>query len=405
MSGAALASVRPAGSGVDVRPRFVCLGTDWNGHPSSLSLLFRAISATHDVVWINSIGLRAPRFTPYDLRRLWRKASRALRPGNTAAAVASSGPRAVIDPRVLPFHRYDAVRALNGWLLERQLRPQLAPAPGGVPLVFVTSNPAAVPLVARLGADLSLYYCMDEYAEMADCDSDMIRRCEPLMLRAVDGTLATSLHLCRRKSAPGRPVLHLPHGVDFEHFRRARACPRPLQDLPHPIIGFQGVVGPRVDLVLLEKVLCAFPRASLVAVGKRESDLSRLQRYPNFHYFDAVPYAELPAWVAQFDVGLIAYRLDNHTDAVNPLKLFEYLATGLPVVSVALPELAQHAQFVSLARDHDEYLRALAAWVRRYPLSEAERAARRAYAANASWSRRAQQFLRLCDSLLAQRAR
>lgn len=398
MSGAAIPQAFPASARSGESMRFLCVGTDWDGHPSSLALLFRAIATDHDVVWVNSIGLRAPRLTLYDFKRLMRKGARAL----LRLDSRPSGMRAVIEPRVLPFHGYQAVRALNGWLLERQIRPQLARGSG--PLVFVTSNPAAVSLIRHINVDLTLYYCMDEYAEMADCDADMIRRCEPLMLQAADGTFATSIDLCRRKSVGGRGALHLPHGVDFEHFQGHHDCPRPLQNLSRPIIGFHGVVGARLDFVLLEKILRAFPRASIVMVGRRERDLSRLEAYTNFHHFDAVPYTELPAWVAQFDIGLVAYRRDGHTDAVNPLKLLEYLAAGLPVVSVALPELVQHSRFVSLAGSHDEYLQALASWVRGYPFAEQERSVRRAYAASASWQRRAEQFLQTCETLLTRRA-
>lgn len=384
---------------------FVCLSTDWHGHPCSLSHIFKIVAQREPTIWINSIGLRRPRLAWQDARRIWHKLTFALR---TPAPVFASGgkPKAIIEPRVLPYHHLGWVRRLNAWILARQVRPYLRALCGPqTQVVFITTNPAAVDMVKRLGADHSLYYCMDEYAAMPETDDVIVRSCEPKMLRAVDRVLATSLTLRDSKRHPQHETIYLPQGVDYQHFQNGGDnCPEPLRDLPRPIIGFQGIVGARVDLDLFEKIAQRFPRASLVLLGKKEVDLARFARYPNVHHFDAVPYAELPRWASRFDIGLIAYRRDGHTASVNPLKLLEYLAMGQAVVSMDLPELARHRAHVAIARDHAEYLALLDNLVARYPFSAAEIAARRAYVQTESWEARAQQLLSLCDALAAGRA-
>lgn len=378
---------------------FVCLSTDWHGHPCSLSHIFKIVAQREPVIWINSIGLRRPRFALRDFRRLWHKLTFALR--ERPPVFASGGkPKAIIEPRVLPYHHLAWVRRLNSWIIERQVRPYLRVLCGpDTQTVFITTNPAAVDVVRRLGADQSLYYCMDEYAAMPETDDVIVEQCEPAMLRAVDRVLATSLTLRDTKRHPQHETVHLPQGVDYQHFQIIGDCPPALRDLPRPIIGFQGIIGARVDLDLFEKIAQRFPQASLVLLGKKEVDLARFARYPNVHHFNAVPYTELPRWASRFDIGLIAYKRDGHTASVNPLKLLEYLAMGQAVVSMDLPELARHSAHVGIARDHAEYLALIDGLIARYPFSASEVEARRAYVKSESWDARAQQLFNLCDAL------
>lgn len=386
------------------RRAFLCVGNDWGRHWSSILHLFRVIARDHRVIWVNSIGQRAPRLSRRDLARLLEKARRPRVQAPADDTAVDGRPVAIIEPRVLPYHQFAAVRRLNTHLLGRALRPVLRRwLTPGQELVFVTANPAAVDLVGRFGSTLALYYCMDDYATMPGMDAAINEACEPLMLQAADCTFATSRALCAAKRAAHYDTVHLPQGVDCDHFRPGLACPAPLASLPRPIIGFQGIVGARVDLALLEKIACAFPSASVVTLGRREADVSPLRRRPNYFHFDHVPYAHLPAWVGQFDIGLIAYARDNHTQAVNPLKLLEYLALGLPVVSTALPELRAYGDYVALADDHDGYLRALAALLARFPFAPEGRLRRREFARMQSWEARAQTFLAACERLSAQK--
>lgn len=376
---------------------FVGAGPDWGRHPSSLAHLLGEVGKTDPVVWINSIAQRAPRLNWSDVRRGLSKVCAAV---GTRPEPIAGGP-VVVHPRVLPYHQFQWARALNGRMLASQVRP-LVQRFRPDRLIVVATNPAAVALIEALQPDLSLYFCMDDYAHMHDSDPRIIEVCERLMLARADGVFATAQRLCQMKQGGSRrPPVYLPQGVDVEHFRAPADVPPELLALPRPVIGFQGIVGPRVDLVLLERIARHFPKASLVTVGKVEVNLSRLTRHPNFHAFPAVSYAELPRWIQAFDVGLVAYTQDLHTLSVNPLKLLEYLALGIPVVSVDLPDLAIHRAHVALATSHEDYLEALAKVLARYPFAPEDAARRRAYAATHSWAQRAREFLAVCDRLLA----
>ncbi len=381
----------------DSRRVFLCLSSDWDGHPSSLTHIFKIISKTEPVIWVNSIGQRTPKLCWRDVQRVARKL-KARGGASNRVTVHGARPQAVIEPRVLPFHFSPLARAINRRLLAAQLTPHLRPwRAAGAEVIAVTTNPVVAYVARALGVDRTIYFCMDEYAEMPECDRDLMRMFEPQLLKQAHRVFATSNALAHAKSNGRSETIYLPQGVDYEHFQNPPPPPAALRDLPRPIIGFQGIVGARVDLALFEKILQRLPQATLVTLGREEVDLARLRRYPHYRHFPAVSYGDLPRWAGAFDIGLIAYKQDGHTAAVNPLKLLEYLAMGQAVMSLELPELVRHASIVTLARDHATYLDALAAMVARYPFSDVECARRRAYAQQHSWAQRAERFLAECD--------
>ena len=144
--------------------------------------------------------------------------------------------------------------------------------------------------------------------------------------------------------------------------------------------------------------LCrTFPDVSFVLLGKAEVDIAPLLTSPNLHWLGPVPYDELPYYACYFDVGLIPFRLNDLTRAVNPLKLLEYLALGLPVVATRLPELEKIDGPVYLAADEAgfrEHLRAVL-WADRARF--AERAT--SVARQNTWSQRASLLMRFVHRL------
>ena len=373
----------------------VAAGPDWGRHPSSLSHIIGVVVRNHPVIWINSIAQRSPRLSRHDVVRAVHKGWASLRPTSDRE---HDGPL-VVHPRAIPYHRLPSVRSVNGWLIARQLRPLLARFPGHK-VVLVATNPAVVALANSLRPDATIYFCMDDYARMHDSDARLIEVCERLMLARADATVVTAQALVDGKTWQGRRPIYLPQGVDVAHFQNPGPPPPALSALPRPIIGFQGIIGARVDIELLEKIARRFSKASLVLVGKEEQDIAPLKRLPNVHAVGPVSYADLPSVIQVFDVGLVAYRDDEHVAYVNPLKLLEYLALGQEVVSVPIPELAAHEHHVHRARGHEPYLATLEAVVSRYPFDPADKARRRAYAAAQSWEMRARDFMGLCEDLL-----
>jgi glycosyltransferase involved in cell wall biosynthesis len=120
------------------------------------------------------------------------------------------------------------------------------------------------------------------------------------------------------------------------------------------VIGFFGLIADWVDTDLMAKVARRYPQGSLVVLGKATTDVSNLE-LPNVHLLGRKPYADLPAFCKGFDVALNPFRISELTLNANPLKVREYLAAGLPVVSTDIPEVAV-LETCRIGKTHDEFL-------------------------------------------------
>jgi glycosyltransferase involved in cell wall biosynthesis len=133
-------------------------------------------------------------------------------------------------------------------------------------------------------------------------------------------------------------VYWIPNGVDLTHYQTPQVLlNRDIADLPKPIIGYIGVVQDRVDIDLIKFLAKKNPTKSFAIVGPvwHESDAQSLKEVPNIHLLGYKSYAEAPMYIQQFDVGLIPHRASAFVVSTNPMKLYEYLACGKPVVATA----------------------------------------------------------------------
>ncbi|HEX2714633.1 MAG TPA: glycosyltransferase, partial [Candidatus Acidoferrales bacterium] len=172
----------------------------------------------------------------------------------------------------------------------------------------------------------------------------------------------TSSQQLRDERQPLNPNTHfVSHGVDAAHFARAldptTDVPQDVRGLPRPVVGFFGLLSDDwVDLSLLRAIAVARPAWSLALLGKTMMDLRPIRALPNVHLLGQKPYSALPAYCRGFDVGIIPFRRSELTVRANPLKLREYLAAGLPVVSTLLPEVARYGSLVHLADGPEAFI-------------------------------------------------
>jgi glycosyltransferase involved in cell wall biosynthesis len=220
-------------------------------------------------------------------------------------------------------------------------------------------------LLGRLNERLVIYHCVDEYSAFSGVSREAIARMERDLVRRADLVLTSSERLCADRSAINPNTRFVTHGVDVGHFARALRpgieTPADLRDLPRPVIGFFGLLADWVDLDLVRAMAIERPRWSFVLVGKQATGVGAVRGLPNVHLLGQKPYALLPAYCRGFDVGIIPFRSSDLTLRANPLKLREYLAAGLPVVSTPLPEVARYRSLVRLAEGTAGFTQAVTA--------------------------------------------
>lgn len=205
-----------------------------------------------------------------------------------------------------------------------------------------------------------VYECYDEYRlNMSGKRLDDVREKEHELLRAADQVFVTSERLLAGRSELNPSIKVVPNGVDFELFSsRAAKVPEELAKLPRPRIGHIGNLMECLDLDLLRGLIESRPEWSFVHIGPVSvgADADHLKSLPNFHMLGVKPQAELPAYLAGLDVALMLFKQNRFTEAVDPLKLYEYLAARVPVVSTRFAALGQAEDAVWLARDASDFL-------------------------------------------------
>jgi len=314
----------------------VCFAKDWSEDPTSNNHVMKLIARDNRVLWLNSISTRSPSLAARDLRKLVRKV------GEFAAGPRESAPGLhTFTPLVFPFPHSPVFRRLNRVLLRatvRHLRRRL----GMGRFQLWSFVPTAADFVGRLGEDVAVYYCTDEWSEFRHVDGPRIAEMDRILCTKADIVFTTSRPLEERRRLLN-PETHLvSHGVDREHFARAldpsTVVPADVAAIPEPRLGFFGLLEAWIDTELLAEVARRRPDWSIVLIGRAHVATGALAALPNVHLLGRRTYAELPAYARSFAVGLCPFRINELTRNVNPIKLREYLSAGLPVVSTDIPE-------------------------------------------------------------------
>jgi glycosyltransferase involved in cell wall biosynthesis len=316
----------------------LCFSHDWSGDPLSKTHLMRLLSQENRILWVNSIGYRAPSVSRRDLSRAIQKVKAAMQP-----LAQPERNLFVLNPLVVPAYGLAGMRALNTWLLRFQVKRAMRRLGFQRPINWVF-NPAASLVAGQLGEEVLIYYCVDEYTAFSGVPTEALMALEDNLLRRADFVFVSADRLLQSKTRRSRRIALVRHGVDFDHFRCAldpqTQVPPELARLPRPVIGYFGLIAQDwVDVDLLVAVAKRFPQASLVMLGKVTMDVTALERFPNVHFLGRKPYATLPSYCKGFDVALIPFPVSEVTLNANPLKAREYLAAGLPVVSTPIPEV------------------------------------------------------------------
>jgi glycosyltransferase involved in cell wall biosynthesis len=379
---------------------FVVFGDDWASHVTIVHHMVRLLAKTNPILYVNGMGTRSPRWNIYDLRRAGVKLKQWLLPNGRGTESGLPNGH-VYSPFIIPLNSVGMVRRGNQLMLRRGVAHLLKTHGLEAPILLV-AHPSGGEIVGAIGERLLIYLVMDNYQEMPGVDRNYLHDLERILLARADLIFATSTKLQERKSGNKSEALFLPHGVDFEHFRPAADClvPEEMKNLQRPLIGMYGTLAPWVDSDLLVQVARAFPQASVVLIGTR-TDFPLPEGVPNLHWLGARPYAELPRYAAHFDVGLIPFRGNELTAYVNPLKLLEYLALGLPIVSTPLPDLSRFAEHVYIANGSEDFVRKV-----KLALDDkapARRQQRIELAARESWETRVKTLLQHVEKALDRR--
>lgn len=348
------------------------------------------------VLYIESIGLRAPNMSGRDLRRIWQRLRRGLRAPKLVEPNVW-----VLSPLAIPFRQSAGlVRAINqGWLRLR-IRLFMRSQRFDTPLVW-TYHPFIRETIATLPHGPLVYHCVDDLSAVPGIDPVCFNQEEQRLLADCAAVFVTSLAL-KAKCEPFNANTHYFSNVaDLDHFGRAQQpgpVPADIAGIPTPRIGYVGALSDfKVDFALIQGVATARPDWHWVVIGaEREGQHSplvdALRALPNVHFLGDKPYAALPDYLRGFDVGTLPTLINDYTRSMFPMKYFEYLAAGVPVVSTPLEFTKTNQAGLLVADTSEQFILQTNSQLARGRLSASES---REFVGDNTWAARLKKMLEL----------
>lgn len=249
-------------------------------------------------------------------------------------------------------------------------------------------SPFFFPLSALTGLP-TVYRYADRLGGFTEITPAMLELQERVLDR-VDLVAYTALALENDLKARSRSTLYLPNGVDLEAFAGAQAEPPELAAIPRPRAIYSGAFGPWFDVDILRGAAAVLPQVQFVLLGPMPEERLGLANLPNVHFLGEKPFADVPRYLLHSQAAIIPFdtiRMPSLVEAINPLKLYEYCAAGLPVVSYESNEFDALRAPVETYRSQAEFVDALRRAIETD--TEESRNHRMAWASEASWDLRA----------------
>ncbi|WP_373553809.1 glycosyltransferase [Haliscomenobacter sp.] len=303
-------------------------------------------------------------------------------------------------PPLLPINglppglAFRVVHGINTFLVQSSLAKAIR-IWGGADFVTINACQALYDrALQKLPASKNIYYCYDEIAAAQWTDRHAARF-EREAIGAADALVCSGSQLLAQKRQNGQPALQIPNGVDPLFLQTQRDNP----PQSRPIIGYVGSLDERIDLDLLEKVIQALPEFDFSFTGRlQQAQLQqRLTAFANVQFHPPVAYQALPQRMKHFSAGIIPFLRNELTAGIYPMKVNEYLALGLPVVSTGFGDMHQLQPWATVADQADAFIHALRTELSNdHPDKQRQR---RAFAAQQTWQARALQLNELIEKL------
>ncbi len=305
-------------------------------------------------------------------------------------------------PVLLPFaNQVGGINGMNQSIIASATRRQ-ARKLGFKKPILLTYFPNSIDLVGKLGETLVAYDCVDDHPAFQGFNKEVVWNLERRLLERADISFTTSKDLYDERLPHARELHLIRNAANYDHYSKALdpgiEMPADLQGIPGPRIGFVGRIKEWIDMELIGRLARLRPDWSFVMIGpvEHDADVQSCQGLDNIHFLGMKPWDVVPQYLRFFDVCLNPFRQSQLAKAVSPLKVYEYLAAGCPVVSSPMPQVEELGAVVAVAAGVEGSLSAIEEALKDTP----ERLeARLAAAREHTWENRVQRF----TALLAKR--
>lgn len=352
----------------------------WGGPWMSRHQLLTRLARYFHVAWLEP---------PQEWREIWVDGE--LDDGGQPAETADTpGFHRVVPGRWLPkIYRPASLASLLDRLRTRKAAHVLHAANCSKIVLYIW-RPEFGHAIGAVDHDLSVYHVVDDYTFSEE--EEPIPAEEVRLLRDCDRVFIHSPALWERKADFNPRSIYLPNGVDYAAFSSQVAEPSDLEPISRPRVGYVGIIKKHLNFRLLSEIAEARPDWSVVLIGPvrnvsgKETQIRRLKGMDNVYFLGGKHPSQLPAYVQHLDVCTLPYELNAYTKYINPLKMYEYLAAGRPVVGMPLPSVQEHSHVISIAGSTEEWLDAADDAMTQEASSDAAVQARRSVARQYDWN-------------------
>ncbi len=323
--------------------------TDWNSTWQRPQQLASRLARHGQVLYVDSFGLRVPLLK--DMTRILRRVASAL---NLRVRPLPSSSLTILSPLLfLPFPSRRWASLINGWIMRRWLDRWIKRQGTRTVVLWIgIPSQVAIEAINGIAPSLLVYDCIDNVAAFHRDRLDIIQA-ERVVASAAQVVFATSSDLFEKMKHLNSKTFLVPNAVDTKRFRvvaeRAHLPPRDMRQIKHPILGYAGEIAEWFDCDLVRDLARQNPDWSIALIGKTHADISGILALPNVYHLGLKRNVDVPCYMSQFDVCLLPFKVNPLTNAVNPIKLYEYLAMGKPVVSTPIREVQPYRDVVEIA--------------------------------------------------------
>ena len=332
----------------------------WNSNPHSRYHIAKTFwKKGYKVLWINQVGFRFPSLKESDFAgRILRKFKSYLK-----AFRKADDSFYVYTPIIIPIFKQGFIQNLNNHLLKIQLKVIETFLQFRDPVLFF-STPVYAHAINFYPNNKSFYYYSDKYSDSyvlkTQESKEYISNLDSYLYKKVDQIFCASTRICDyMKTKTDIPVSYLPHGVDVDFFLSAKKEEKimpEIRNINKPIIGYYGTLTVHSDWKLIEYCIKQRPKYNFVFIGRKEADLTEIEKLPNVFFLGKKPYSEIPYFGKEFDVCLSFWVRSEWIKNSSPLKLKEYMALGKPIVSTVIEEIMQYADIIYISENKFEFL-------------------------------------------------
>lgn len=263
-------------------------------------------------------------------------------------------------PPVIPFfNRYRCINKINQRRLAQYLKKRMKQHGFERPYLWCYS-PTSCDLIEEIPNKGVIYDCVDRHsAYKGMIDPAVVDQMEKDLAAQASQVFCTAHGLYETLVNYNTNTELIPNGAAYEIFSKAATLEARKDRIKKPVFGFVGMFQECIDYECIEALANAYPEGEIILIGKALPgvDLSFLEKYPNIRFPGLIPQTELPDYIRKFDVCLNVFRKGRLSKDVSPLKFYEYLATGKPIVSTEEPlQVLEFADVTYITENTDDFV-------------------------------------------------